>query len=372
MIEGLNNLLEGSDQPGLPELRRLLQRILGGPSATGRLIEGCNLKPRTPRVYRLRFDFGGQIRSLVAKFLKPAIAQRNALLAQRWLPAIGLDQNAPALLGVAAEPEGKGVWLVHEDLGDWALDPSHPEPQRVKAAVDLVAQLHIRFAEHPLLAECRLHGGDYGISFYASNVRDAIRALAALQPCRMKLSSESWALRDRLLTRLERLQEEVPARGAALADMGGPETLLHGDLWPVNTFVVPTAQGLQARLIDWDQVALGPASYDLSTFLIRFPANHRHWILGLYREAVACAGWRLPGADDLNFLLETAEFARYVNLLVWPAIAVGRDNPAYALEQLAEVERWFIAWKPVLPQRTEDLEKQPVASYNEIPDCQRR
>ncbi len=362
MIEGLGHILGGNGQAGVPELQRLLQRILSRGSGSARLIEASNLKPRTARIYRLRFDLDGQIHSLVAKRLKPAIAQANELLVGRWLPAVGLGDHAPALLGVAAEEDGKGVWHVHEDLGDWALDPNQPEPQRVTAAVDLIAQLHIRFAEHPLLAECRFHGRDHGIYSYESNVRDAIRALGCLESCRMKLSSESWALRGRLLERLEHLREEAPARAAALAEMGGPETLLHGDLWPVNTFAIPTAQGIQARLIDWDQVGAGPASYDLSTFLIRFPANHRLWILDLYRRAVARAGWRLPAIHDLNLLFETAEFARYVNLLVWPAIAVSRDNPAYALEQLAEVERWFIDWKQVISKPAQTLVAGPIAA----------
>jgi hypothetical protein len=361
MIDGLDSLLEASGQPGLPELRRSLQAVLGGRSTTGRLIEARDLKPRTPRIYRLCFDLDGQARSLVVKRLKPAIAQRNELLSRRWLPAVGMDRNAPALLGLAADPGGQGVWLIHEDLGDWALDPNHPEPQRVKFAVDAVAQLHIRFAEHPLLAECRLHGGDHSIYFYSSNVRDAIRALASLSSSRADLSPENIALCERLLERLHGLQDQLPTRAAALAELGGPETLLHGDLWPINIFVIPTPQGLQARLIDWDQVSVGPASYDLSTLLIRFPATHRHWILGLYREAVARAGWHLPGIEVLNFLFETAEFARYANLLVWPAIAVGRDNPPYALEQLAEVERWFIGWKPVLPQLSPAPAAQPAA-----------
>ncbi len=167
---------------------------------------------------------------------------------------------------------------------------------------------------------------------------------------------------DRLLERLHGLQEELASRTAALAEIGGPETLLHGDLWPINIFVIPTGQGLQARLIDWDQAAVGPGSYDLSTLLIRFPSNHRHWILELYGEAVASAGWRLPGIEELNYLFETAEWARYVNLLIWPAIAVSRDNPPYALEQLADVERWFIDWKPVLPQPSPAPEAQPVAA----------
>jgi fructosamine-3-kinase len=37
-------------------------------------------------------------------------------------------------------------------------------------------------------------------------------------------------------------------RAQALAESGGPETLLHGDLWTVNTFVMTTPRGLKRGL----------------------------------------------------------------------------------------------------------------------------
>ena len=39
MIEELDGVLEGNGQLGLPELRRSLQELLGGPSATGRVLD---------------------------------------------------------------------------------------------------------------------------------------------------------------------------------------------------------------------------------------------------------------------------------------------------------------------------------------------
>src|SRR5204863_4900726 len=133
---------------------------------------------------------------------------------------------------------------------------------------------------------------------------------------RVDLSSERLALRDCLLTRLQKLHAEQPARAEALAELGGPETLLHGDLWTTNTFVMPGANGPRARLIDWDHAAVGPASYDLSTFLLRFPSERRTQILDLYQEAVAPAGWRLPPPAALNLLFETAEYARFANRII--------------------------------------------------------
>src|SRR5207247_1116156 len=125
MIEGLEKVLEGSDQPGVAELRDLLQKLLNGHEASGRFLEQATLQPR------------------------------------------------------------------------------EPDRERVSAAVELVAQMHTRFAEHALLGEVRLHGGDLGIRFYESNVRDAIYALEACQP-----AAQQNGLRDRLLHRLCKLRDE--------------------------------------------------------------------------------------------------------------------------------------------------------------------
>ncbi len=344
MIEGLDRVLEGSGQPGVIELRGLLQELLGGGDVAGRLLEEQMLQPRAMRVFRLRFAINGQTRSVVVKRLKPQIARRSELAAKRWLPAIRLGDGGPPLLGSVVEPSGACAWHVYDDLGEHELDPREPDRERVSAAVELVARMHTRFAEHALLGEVRLHGGDLGIHFYESNVRDAIYALEAWQP-----AAQQNGLRNRLLVRLCKLRDELPERAQALAEWGGPETLLHGDLWAINVFVIPSANGLRARLIDWDHAAVGPASYDLSTFLLRFPPEHRLWVLDLYRQAVADAGWRLPGERELNLLFETHEYARIANRIIWPAIAQVMDGAEWGAEALAEIDGWFEQFEPVLP-----------------------
>ena len=354
MIKGLDKLFEGSEQPALVELRTLLQEILGGPAATGRLLEQRQLQSRRPRVYRLRFAInGGESRSVVVKRLEPGIARRNELVISRWLPAIGLGDSGPILLGAAAQRSGECVWHVYQDLGDWALVTTDPALERVKVAVDLIAQIHTRFAEHPLLPECRLYGADFGVNFFMSNVRDALRNLQALRPPRVELSPGQLALRDTLLARLHKLKNEQRHRAQALDELGGPETLLHGDLWTTNIFVVPAGSGPQPRLIDWDHAGVGPASYDLSTFLMRFLPEHRWRILELYRDAVAQADWRLPPARDLNLLFETAEYGRFANRIIWPAIALVKDRAEWAFDELAEIEQWFEDLQPVLPEKIE-------------------
>src|SRR6058998_2193220 len=263
MIEGLDQLLDGYGQPGVPELRGLVQELLGGASATGRFVGHSELKPETRRVFRLRFAVDGQPVTLIAKRLSPTTAGRIEQAVKRWLPAVGLSDLGPPLAGSVADPNGACVWHVYHDLGPHGLDPRHASAEAIQASVEQIARLHTRFESHALLGEVRLHGGDLGVHFVESNVRDAIYALEACQesPPRQKL-------RDRLLRRLYTIRSELPQREEVLKKWGGPETLLHGDLWTTNVFVMQSANGLRARLIDWDHAAVGPFSYDLSTFLL--------------------------------------------------------------------------------------------------------
>lgn len=348
MIEGLDRVLESYGQPGLAELRGLLRELLGGPEAQGRLMDEQTLQPRALRVFRLRFLINDQTRQLIVKRVKPEIGRRSELVEKRWLPAVGMSDNGPALLGSAVEPRGNCVWHVYDDLGPWELDVNRVDREKVRAAIKLVAQLHVQFAKHPLLGEVRLHGCDLGIPFYASNVRDATYALEACQP-----SPQQAHLRDGLLQRLGKLRQELPQRAHALESWGGPETLLHGDLWHINIFVIPAHDTLHVRLIDWDHASVGPASYDLSTFLLRLPPQERSWVLDVYRDETSCAGWCLPPPQLLNLLFETAEYARLANRIIWPAISLVQDGATWAWDSLAEIDQWFEGLAPVLPCETE-------------------
>jgi hypothetical protein len=325
----------------------LLLELVGGPG--GALPVGA--ERLSPRVYRLHFRGGGRVASLVVKRLDPCAARRNQLVAECWLPAVGLGENGPPLLGVAAERDGRYVWHAYEDLGDRVLDEQAPDPGPVAAAVELIARVHARFAERAVLAECRLWGTDLGASFYGRSMRDAIRSLQVLRQTPTALPPERAALCDHLLRQLYRLLDEEPSRARGLEEHGGPETLLHGDPWPKNALVIPAGRGLHARLIDWDRAGVGPVGYDLSTFLGRLAAPLRPRALELYRQAAGRLGWRLPLAAELNRLFETAELARLANCVIWPALAAAEGQPAWAFDQLADLEQWLQRVEPVLPSR---------------------
>jgi aminoglycoside phosphotransferase (APT) family kinase protein len=334
-------------QPLVAEIERLLADVAGCDAADAS-IELDELR-RKHMVYRVRAAANGHARSLIIKRLHPGAAQRNRLVASRWLPWIGLEGVAPALRGAAPGQGVESIWQIYEDVGGSTLAEQASDRDRVGAAVALVATLHTRSAGHTVVPECRREGQDLGMHYFTANVSDARTSLDALRPPAMRLSREQAEVRDRLRERLDRLLADAPRRARLMAEEGGPDAMLHGDLWTTNVVVQNGGQGLRVRLIDWDHAGAGPACYDLSTLLYRFPRGERGWMLDCYRATVASAGWRLPSVPILNALFDTAECARYANRIIWPAIALLHEGADWGWGELAAIEGWFEALEPVIP-----------------------
>ena len=294
-------------------------------------------------VHRVRAEIGRVERRVVVKRSDPVVARRCWLVARRWLPAVGLEDRGPPLIAVVPDRTGQSTWHVYDDLRGRQVSTEPPVSRDVDAAIDAIARVHTAFAGHALLPECRLLGGDRGMYFYSTNVNDAVAALRSLD------------LDDRGEHLVERLQErkrEEAQRARVLAAAGGPETLLHGDLWPTNAIALTDGDSVRVRLIDWDEAAAGPAGFDVSTFLLRFPPSYRGEILDRYRSAVRrLAGWTLPGEGELNEIFETAAYARLASLLVWSIAAAADGDSDWLPERLADVVEWIDEVSPVLPGR---------------------
>ena len=347
MIKGIDNLLEDKNQPGLPELRNLISELLDGPDMYGELINVQKLL--RSRVYRLRFAINGDMRNLVVKRFSPDRAHLEQTVIQKWLPKMGFKGNAPKLLGVAAERKGKCTWHAYEDLGESTLNKFSDDTNKIRLAVNLIADIHTNFAESPLLGECRSYGGDLGAYFFRSNINDAVRSLKNMVIPDDRYLDSRENLRESLLRRLKIILEEEKDRTQLIYDFGGSETLLHGDLWTTNIFVLPYSDEFRARLIDWDHAGVGPISYDISTFLLRFPSTEREWILDYYQERVSHSKIQLPPKQVLNRLFDTAEYSRLANTVIWLANATSESNPGWAFDDLSEVDQWFESVEPVIP-----------------------
>jgi thiamine kinase-like enzyme len=330
-------------EPGATELCDLVQRMLNGNGSS----ESVDLERLKTGVYRLRIG-SDPVRTVVLKCLTPALAHTDRLVAERWLPALGLGDRTPRLLAGAAQRDGCWVWHAYEDLGNDESLNKRRGPEHLGAAVALIAELHTRAANHPLMPEVRWRANDYGPHFFTSNVCDAISALEAVGSLSRPVPEEFTGARQRLLQHLSALRADFPRRVALMQRAGGPDTLLHGDLWPKNVFVAANGHGVHAQLIDWDHVGTGPFTYDLSTLLYRSAPAERPWMLEQYRSAVERAGWRLPAIDDLNLLLHTAECSRYAHCVIFIAIALLHDNAEWPIQELIDWDGYFAALRQPL------------------------
>ncbi|RZU75788.1 phosphotransferase family enzyme [Micromonospora kangleipakensis] len=289
--------------------------------------------------------------SVVMKRLDPATAHRDCLLALRWLPAVGLADAGPPLLGSACDQDGNTAWSVYEWLDGRFWNPVAPEPDDIDRLVDVVASMHVRFASHPVLAEVRHHGAYFGRDAYAGRLNDAMLALAAARGDPDIRAHLAGALLMDLETAVRCAQETAPALLIRLNEVGGPDTLVHGDLWPKN--VVAGAGWL--RLIDWDRLGVGPAIYDLSTLLLRLPPTARRRVLDRYLAHIAAAGWPVPTVAEVTYLSTALERARLATLVSWRMLdllhAPAGPAAAWAAEELRSILTW---WHQVDPELDEE------------------
>jgi Ser/Thr protein kinase RdoA (MazF antagonist) len=314
-----------------------LEETLAVVEPGARVVAMSRLK-RDGRVRRARL-VGGRRSSVVVKRARRAVARKTSLLNSRWLPAVGLQDCGPPLLGSGSAAR-ESVWQVFEDLGNCELLPDHPEAGGLEAATRLVARVHVAFADPSLLPGCRDAFGDLGASFYGDWLRGAALALQATETS--SLSPDRLALLDRLNRRVEGLLAEEAGRTQRLLEVGGPATLLHGDLWPQNVLLPQARVGRHARLIDWDHAVVGPVIYDVSTFISCLSPRFRIPALRLYERVVGPVGWRISDLAALNEAFKTAEFARLACTLT-PLVEAVSSGGEWAYEDLDEVDRWFAA-----------------------------
>lgn len=371
MIVDLKHQLSDQGGPQLSALRALLQQLAGGASIRGQCIKEEAMQ--RSNVFRLAWEADGDDQRFVVKRFLSACSTIERNVISRWLPQVGLAHLAPHLLGVAREPSGRHVWHVYEDLGDGALDQKEsengrastrdrgflsplqvpPDRDHVSVVVRLAASLHDAFLNHSLLAECRTACVELGSRYLESSVHDAMGAVETLRSSHVTIPATQAVLLDALLDKLRDLHEQLSWRRPLLDRLGGPDTLLHGDLGVQNAFVLHRDHGLDGRLIDWDHAGVGPASYDLSTLLMQLPAADRIWTLDAYLENRHNASAIWPTHEEWNLLFESHEYARLANCVIWPAKAAMEGEVAWALEELAGIKGWFDALRPTLPVKNE-------------------
>ena len=329
------------------ELNELLVGVLGG-------CGDWQCQQLKSRVHRVQTTAATGSSSVIVKELDPLAAVRVERALGRWLPTAGLAHIGVAPLAQVSSPDGRTTWHVYPDHGDVVLSERSPDEAGVGAAVERLAELHAAFADHPVLADCRSagnrrYGNDLGARFFESSVGDARRAVTRIL-ARPDLSSDRAAIAQELEHHLRRLSVEADDRLDQLRRHQGPETLLHGDLWPSNILVTPAGPRATVRLIDWERAGVGPPLYDLSALLLRLPSQRRWDVLNGYVRHHAASGLGELETPVLNRLFDTVERARLANLAIWPSLAALEDpDRDWPWDQLADAATWLTDLEGVLP-----------------------
>jgi thiamine kinase-like enzyme len=324
---------------------------------------------RKTKVWRLQIERDGEEIALFAKLLSARDSRITTAVAYSWLPRAGLERYAAPLLGVSsANPQGR-VWHLYKDLGDCTLErvrvrssdrvhgntrrgflspqPLGPVMDRAQAAVVALARLHRTFANHQMLDECRSLSQDLGVVFLETNVRNASRRLEKLGSSAWRLAQHQEDTRNRLLEHLGQLEREIPGRSAEIVALGGPHTLLHGDMHGGNVLVYRDSEDWSVRFIDWVLTGVGPVSYDLSNLLLHYDPQDRRTILDWYAATAAPDGlWRTDA--EWNAIFDTAERSRLACSVAWLTEEALKAPSDWVFEELAAVENWFALLTPVL------------------------
>lgn len=252
---------------------------------------------------RLAYEAGSGPASLFVKthgrlVHRLALVALGALAAEARLAASGvelpLDHPVPYAAGV---DRGRlATVVVTEDVTAGGGRPNEATRplgvDEVAAGLAGLAGLHARFWDRPLpaslafLGPWRLGARWAGVS--GANLARGLRRLEAADPSL------------RLPGRLGAAALERQFRHSALLASSGPQTVLHGDPHPGNTYALP---GGRTGFYDWQLVRTGHWSHDVGYFLagscsVEDRRAHESELLAGYLEALHRAGAPAPGFEQ--------------------------------------------------------------------------
>ena len=288
------------------------------------------------RAYRVKLE-ASEHRSVVLKIFRVPRARRNELVLHRWLPAVGLSDLAPRLLAVAPAPDESSVWHVYEDCGDVTL-ADRQDPGSIRSGLRAIARVHAAFVEHPLLEEITTQGKPPGNYFFDTpELHESVRASVE------RLNGSHDVPRSDTIAKLADCLAALAPLFANSAPISGPQTLLHGDLYPSNIVVSNGAhdEGRAARLIDWDRVGIGPFIFDLAFIVGELPPESRQLALNAYRESMEAHLPRWPTPREWQQQFKRVRMGRIVRAIATYVGLFENGNGQYAIEKFEESLSWL-------------------------------
>ncbi len=229
---------------------------------------------------------------------------RLALLALRaWateaqLASSGAERPVehPESYAAAIDPRRLASIVVMDDVTTYDGRPNDGitplSVAEVRDGLDGLARLHAAYWDRPLPANLgflkpwRLTKTWALVS--GANLANGIRKLRA-SPAAASLP------RDATIRSLE-----FQFRESALRAASGPQTVLHGDAHPANTYALP---GDRTGFLDWQLARTGHWSHDVGYFIagsldVEDRRRHERELIAYYLERLASGGVTAPAFDD--------------------------------------------------------------------------
>jgi hypothetical protein len=271
-----------------------------GAASVGDVAEGTNRRARV----NLDYEIGQGPASVFVKAHGPML-NRLALVALRAFEAeaqlarseVVLPLEMPEPYAAAVNRRRLEVVVVMEDItlrGGHPNDAATPlDPRQVRSGLEGLARLHAAYWDCPLppalrfLRPWRLTRAWTPVS--AVNLARGLRRLQRSGPP------------DLIPPTLDARTLEAQFRMSAKLAATGPQTLLHGDPHPGNTYDLP---GSLTGFYDWQLVRTGHWSHDVGYFLVgslspQDRRRHERDLLSGYLDALGHAGTEtVPDFDE--------------------------------------------------------------------------
>jgi len=307
------------NKPSDTKVREAVQSIFNTqPAGDSPTLVETQLKTRTllhhwplSRVERLSFR-SAELPSLIFKAVLPPLQNELNVYQDifqdnpRW---------SPTLYG--AVREGEEVWLFLEDVGTRTFK-NEPTLENLQKVTATLAGLHVAFGRDVtagvLQRRSHLFTRDYPA--YIAGARQALVLTRALVNKKLFPS-----VTNRHLSQLEAVVNMYDK--VAIALLGAPQTLVHGDFNSQNIIFDPDPTSDRVYLIDWANAYIGAGLVDLVD-LSSFATAHygpgtMPRLLQSYRAAYRSASGEPMASEPLEELFVCGQIEKKIGLIRWYA-----------------------------------------------------
>jgi thiamine kinase-like enzyme len=210
---------------------------------------------------------------------------------------------------------GEEIWLFLEDTGQRTLH-ADPTPENLQRATATLAGLHVAFGREVANGSLQ-HRSHLPVRDYPSYISGAKQTLVLTRALVNKKLYPSVTTRH--LAKLEAVVNMYDR--VAIALVGAPQTLVHGDFNPQNIIFDPVPGGDRVFIIDWANSHIGAGLIDLVDLAnfatTNFGPGMMPKLLQNYRAAYRAASGEPMASEPLEELFVCGQIEKKIGLIRW-------------------------------------------------------